>query len=243
MTNMTKRVVFVSGGDKGIGKAIVERMAESNYQVISTYNVNRKGAISLEKKYQNVEFLQCNVLNYTSVKNTIKTILKKYKKVDIVVNNLGAFKDKLFIKMTKYEWDSVIDINLKSLYYFTHYFLTGMVENHWGRIVNISSIAAQQGGYGKTNYSAAKSGIIGFTKALSLEVAVKGITVNTVAPGAIDTDMFWSIPEKYRKQIIETIPMKRIGQPQEVAEVVYFLSGDCASFITGQLLAINGGAC
>ncbi|MFA6281847.1 MAG: 3-oxoacyl-ACP reductase FabG [Candidatus Omnitrophota bacterium] len=239
---MKKKVVFVSGGDKGIGLAIVEKMAENDYQVISTYNVNKKGAKLLENKYQNVEFFQCNVLNYIRVKNVIRTILKKYKNVDIVVNNLGAFKDQSFVKMTKNNWDNIIDINLKSLYYFTHDFLNGMIKNNWGRIINISSIAAQQGGFGKTNYSAAKSGMIGFTKSLSLEVASKGVTVNAIAPGAIDADMFWAIPEKYRKQIVEAIPMKRIGQPQEVAELVYFLSGDNAAFITGQMLSINGGA-
>lgn len=239
---MKNKVVFISGGDKGIGSAIVEKMAKDGYQVISTYNVNKKGAKLLENKYQNVEFFQCNVLNYARVKNVIKTILKKYKNVDIVINNLGAFKDRLFVNMAKDDWDNIIDINLKSLYYFTHAFLEGMVQNNWGRIVNISSIAGQQGGFGKTNYSAAKSGMIGFTKSLSLEVASKGITVNAIAPGAIDADMFWAIPEKYRKQIIETIPMKRIGRPQEVAELVYFLSGVNAAFITGQVISINGGA-
>lgn len=234
--------VFVSGGDKGIGKAVVEKLSKLKYRVIFTYNINVKGAKLIEKTYHQSYCYQCNFKNKENIKNTIKKILKKHKYIDIIINNAGSSSDDRFINMSEADWENIININLNSVFYFTQAFLPHMIKNNWGRIINITSIAAQKGAFGKTNYSAAKAGIIGFTKSLSLELASKGITVNAIAPGAINTDMYRSIPEKYRKKIIEDIPMNRLGLPEEIAELIYFLSSDNASYITGQVININGGS-
>jgi len=233
--------VFITGGDRGIGKAIVEKMASSGYFVIFTYNKNKKGAMEIKKKYNHTDFYQCNIQDLKSVRTTIKEVLTKYKSIDILVNNLGTNIDRFFIKMEWEAWSEVIDINLKSCYHFTHAFISNMTNLRWGRIINMSSITAFKGGYGISNYSASKAGISGFTKCLAIELAKYQITVNAIAPGIIDTDMFKNIPTEYRSEMIKTIPLKRIGLPQEVADLVFFLVSNNASYITGQTIHINGG--
>lgn len=234
--------VFVSGGDKGIGKAIVQKLVKLKYRVVFTYNTNVKEAILIEETCHQSYGYQCNFKDKENIKYTIKEILNKHKYIDIIINNVGTSNDDKFINLSEADWEDVINVNLNSVFYFTQAFLPHMIRNKWGRIINMTSITAQKGAFGAANYSTAKAGLIGFTKSLSLELASKGITVNAIAPGAIDTDMFRSIPEKYRKKIIEGIPMNRLGQPAEVAELIYFLSSNDASYITGQVININGGA-
>lgn len=237
-----EKIVFITGGSKGIGKAVVSKVSSIYKHVIFTYNSDLDGAKNLKNSIQNTSYYQYDLRDFDKAEEISKEIINTYGGIDILINNAGADRDAVFTKMVKEDWDDVININLKSLYNMTHFFLPGMIEKKWGRIINLTSIAAFTGAFGKSNYSAAKSGIIGFTKSLALEVASKGITVNAVAPGAIETDMFLRIPQKYRDKILENIPCKRLGTPDEVADLVSFLISDKATYITGQTIHINGGS-
>ncbi len=233
--------VVVTGGDKGIGKGVVDVLAQAGYYVLFTYLSNIAGAKALTSKYSNVSSIRCDLLDNESVQSAIENINDKTSRIDILVNNAGIDKDSLFIKMDFLRWSEVINTNLVQLYHFTHSFLPLMITNNWGRIINVSSIGAFQDAYGKSNYAAAKAGILGFTRALALEVADKGVTVNAICPGAFDTSMFERIPEKYREGIKSMIPMKRLGNPEEIGHLVEFLVSERASYITGQTIHINGG--
>lgn len=234
--------VFVTGGSSGIGRAIVEKFASySNYFVYFTYNSNFTSANDIERKFLNTKSYQCDITENNKVQELIQLFKDSNVTIDILVNNAGIIMDCSFMKMSQGIWNNVIDVNLKSIFPLTQFFLDGMLSNHWGRIINISSIVGLVGAFGQTNYSASKAGIIGFTKSLSFETAKKGITVNAVAPGMIDTDMIKSIPDQYMQKILESIPMNRFGKPEEVAALVYFLASDNAAYITGQAISVNGG--
>jgi NAD(P)-dependent dehydrogenase (short-subunit alcohol dehydrogenase family) len=235
------KVVFITGGSRGIGKAVVEKLASEGHMVIFTYLNHSQEAEELTNNFGSVFSYQNDQNDYETTQSIAAEVLNKYSRVDILINNAGIMKDKTFAKMDKETWDEVINTNLKSLYNFTSAFLPAMVENRWGRIVNLSSVAGVQGAFGKTNYSAAKAGVIGFTKALALELAAKKITVNAIAPGMVETDMIKAIPEKYREQIINNIPAKRFAEPQEIAELVSWLTSEKAEYVTGQVLHVNGG--
>ena len=231
----------VTGGDKGLGKGVVDALAQAGYNVIFTYLSNTKGAEALTSKYSNVSSVRCDLFDNNSIQSAIENINNMAGKVDILVNNAGVDNDCLFVKMDFSRWREVINVNLVQLYHFTNSFLPMMILNKWGRIINVSSIGAFQDAYGKSNYAAAKAGILGFTRALALEVADKGVTVNAVCPGAFDTSMFERIPAKYRESIQSKIPMKRLGHPEEIGHLVEFLVSESASYITGQTIHINGG--
>jgi len=233
--------VFITGGDKGIGKAMVEKMISKYNTVIFTYNTNKKGAEYLLSKYDNLSCFQCDLRNGEMVSELAQEIKEKFKSIDILINNAGYENDAIFSKMNFYQWEDVININLKSVFHFSNTFLPSMMDKGWGRIINLTSIAGFTGAFGKSNYAAAKAGIVGFTKSLALEVSKKGITINAVAPGAIITDMFMRIPEKYRNKILENIPSGRFGETEEVADLIDFLVSDKAAYITGQTIHINGG--
>ena len=235
-------IVFLTGGNKGIGRAILEKMVAQYSQVIFTYNTGVEASGLLTSTFKNCTAYQCDLLDKTRIDEIVKVLLNKYGGIDILIHNAGYENDAVFAKMNQNTWDDVIDVNLKSLYGLTHNLLPYMTERKWGRIVNITSIAALTGAYGKSNYAAAKAGIIGFTKSLSLELASKGITVNAIAPGAIETEMLFRIPQKYRDKILDSIPMKRFGKADEVADLVSFLVSDQAKYITGQCIHINGGS-
>lgn len=239
---MIEKNVFITGGDKGIGAGITSLLATIYKNIVITFNNNRKGAEDLASKYDNVRYYQCSLENPNSIYDVADKVLSEFGHIDILINNAGYEKDVTFEKMTAKEWESVIRINLESIYYFTHIFSKQMIENKWGRIINVTSIAAYTGAFGKSNYSAAKAGIVGFTKSLSLELGKKNICVNAVAPGAINTDMLMRIPEKYRNQILENIPSKRFGEVEDVADLVSFLSSDKAAYINGQTIHVNGGS-
>lgn len=234
--------IFITGGSKGIGRAIVEKLASVDNNVIFTYNQSIKEATDLIKARSNVSFVSCDLRDFERCKSVARKVLLKYGKIDILINNAGYDNDALFTKMDKEIWDDVLNVNLNSIFNFTNLFLPQMIESGWGRIINITSIAGFTGAFGKTNYAAAKAGIVGFTKSLAMELGAKGITVNAVAPGAIETDMLNRIPEKYKSKILEMIPAKRFGKPNEVADLVAFLISDQASYITGQTIHINGGS-
>jgi NAD(P)-dependent dehydrogenase (short-subunit alcohol dehydrogenase family) len=236
-----QRIAFVTGGNGGIGTAVTERLLRDNFLVLYTYNKNDPDPAEILRRYPSSRAYHCNLLDRDEVDRLAKDIIEQYSKVDVLVNNAGVMLDQIFIKMNRDQWDYVIDVNLKSIFSFSHAFLPYMIKQNYGRIINISSITGLKGFHGKANYSASKAGIIGFTRALAVEVAHKGITVNAVTPGMIDTKMIKHIPEKYMVSILNQIPVHRLGRPGEVASLVAFLAGEDSSYITGEAISVSGG--
>lgn len=233
--------IFVSGGTRGIGKAIVERFAKEGHRIIFTYKNSVEVAKTIEALYSDAHGYQCDSGNYLNCLETAKDIFDKYGIMDVIINNAGITRDKSFHKMTVEQWEEVIQINLLSVFYFTQYFYSKMMEKRIGHIINIASVVGQKGAFGQTNYAASKAGIIGFTKALAIEAASKNITVNAIAPGYTKTDMVSNMPEDVINRICESIPLKRLGQSEEIAEIAYFLTTDACKSITGQVICPNGG--
>ena len=240
------RVVLVTGGMGGLGEAICKKMAAMGNKVITTYSPSNKksGEWLAEMKKDGFTFhaYPVDVTNEKDCVDCIAKIAKEVGPIDVLVNNAGITRDMTFKKMTKVDWDAVMHTNLDSVFTMTKPVLDGMVERGWGRVINISSVNGQKGAFGQTNYSAAKAGMHGFTKALAYEVARRGVTVNTISPGYIGTKMVMAIPkEVLDSKIIPQIPMGRLGKPDEVAGLVAYLSSDEAAFLTGANIAINGG--
>ena len=240
------RVALVTGGMGGLGEAICIKMAALGYQVVTTYSPGNTKAqewlASMEQQGFKFRAYPCDVADYESANACINRIAEEIGPVDVLVNNAGITRDMTFKKMDKTNWDAVIKTNLDSVFNMTKPVCDGMTERGWGRIINISSVNGQKGAFGQTNYSAAKAGMHGFTKALALEVARKGVTVNTISPGYIGTKMVMAIPnEVLESKIIPQIPMGRLGKPEEVAGLVAYLASDEAAFLTGANIAINGG--
>jgi len=230
----------------GLGEAICIKMAALGYQVVTTYSPGNTKApewlAAMEKQGYKFRAYPCDVAEYDSASNCIKRITEEIGPVDVLVNNAGITRDMTFKKMDKTNWDAVMKTNLDSVFNMTKPVCDGMTDRNWGRIINISSVNGQKGAFGQTNYSAAKAGMHGFTKALALEVAKKGVTVNTISPGYIGTKMVMAIPtEVLDSKIIPQIPMGRLGKPEEVAGLVAYLASDEAAFLTGANIAINGG--
>ncbi len=240
------RITLVTGGMGGLGEAICIKMADMGYQVATTHSPgNTKVAAWLEEmkaKGYNFRAYACDVGDYTSSQECITQITKEMGPIDVLVNNAGITRDMTFKKMDKTNWDMVIKTNLDSVFNMTKPVCDGMTDRGWGRIINISSVNGQKGAFGQTNYSAAKAGMHGFSKALALEVARKGVTVNTISPGYIGTKMVMAIPQEVLdSKIVPQIPMGRLGKPEEVAGLVAYLASDEAAFLTGANIAINGG--
>jgi acetoacetyl-CoA reductase len=230
----------------GLGEAICIKMAALGYQVVTTYSPGNTKApewlAAMEKQGYKFRAYPCDVSDYDSASNCIKRITEEIGPVDVLVNNAGITRDMTFKKMDKTNWDAVMKTNLDSVFNMTKPVCDGMTDRSWGRIINISSVNGQKGAFGQTNYSAAKAGMHGFTKALALEVAKKGVTVNTISPGYIGTKMVMAIPtEVLESKIIPQIPMGRLGKPEEVAGLVAYLASDEAASLTGANIAINGG--
>jgi acetoacetyl-CoA reductase len=243
-TRLAGRVALVTGGTGGIGAAICKQLADSGAKVVTNYRNEEKAQKWLtQTKAEGYHFkaYHIDVTDFDACKAMVERIEQELAPIDILVNNAGITKDTTLRKMTKEQWDAVLTINLDSVFNVTRHVIQGMVDRGFGRIINISSINAQKGQIGQTNYSAAKAGMHGFTMALAQEVARKGVTVNTISPGYIATDMVMAVPEDIRNQIIAQIPIGRLGKPEEVAYIVDFLVSDEASFITGAEFAINGG--
>ena len=235
------RIAFVTGGNGGIGTAIVARLLERGYTVLYTYYRHEPDPAHLLERYPSARAFHLDLLDREEVERLAERVLAEYACVDVLVNNAGVMRDKTFLKMDWERWGHVIDVNLKSIYTLAHAFLPAMIQQGYGRIINISSITGLRGFVGKANYSASKAGIIGFTRSLAMEVAGKGVTVNAVTPGMIDTKMIKTIPEKYMASILSQIPAGRLGKPDEVASLVAYLAGEDASYITGEAISISGG--
>ena len=234
------RVALVTGGTRGIGHAISIALRDAGYKVAANYAGNDEAAQKF-KDATGIPVFKFSVADYDACGQGVAQIEQELGPVDVLVNNAGITRDTPFHKMSKEQWDEVINTNLTGVFNMTHQVWKGMRDRGFGRVVNISSINAQKGQMGQVNYSAAKAGDLGFTKALAQEGARKGITVNAVCPGYIATDMVMAVPEKVRNQIIEQIPVQRLGEPEEIARCVVFLAADESSFITGSTLTANGG--
>lgn len=239
--NSVKRIALVTGGTRGIGAAISIALKRAGYRVAATYAHNDEAAEAF-KQETGVKVFKWDVSDEDAcAKGVAKVEQKLGNTIDILVNNAGITADSALHKMSPDKWHNVIETNLSSCFYMSREVVSAMREKAFGRIINISSVNAQLGQFGQTNYSAAKAGIIGFTKALARECASKGITVNAIAPGYIETDMVKAVSPEVLKSIIDEVPVKRLGKPEEVARCVVFLAEDAASFITGATLSVNGG--
>ena len=234
------RVALVTGGTRGIGRAIVERLKADGMQVAAGYSGNDAAAEACAKDL-GVMVVKGNVGNFADAQHAVEKVAAQLGPIDVLVNNAGITRDGVFHRMSSEQWSEVIRVNMDSLFNMTRQVIEGMREREWGRIVNISSINGQKGQMGQTNYSAAKAGMIGFTKALALENAKKGVTVNCIAPGYIDTEMVQAVPERVLEGIIAQIPVGRLGRGEEIADMVAFLAGERAGYVTGATLSLNGG--
>ena len=243
---MTQRVAIVTGGMGGIGEAICVRLDRAGHKVITTYSPGNTKADAWLKEMtgKGHDFLayQVDVTDFDACQKAVAKIQAEAGPVDILVNNAGITRDASFRKMGKADWDAVMRTNLDSVFNMTKPVCDGMMDRGWGRIINISSINGQKGAFGQANYSSAKAGMHGFTKALALEVARKGVTVNTISPGYIGTKMVLAVPKDVLdSKIIPQIPVGRLGKPEEIAELVAYVCLDEAGFMTGSNIAINGG--
>jgi acetoacetyl-CoA reductase len=242
----TKRIALVTGGMGGLGEAICFKLAALGYTVITTYSPGNTRAQewlqTMKARGFDFHAYACDVTDWESCQACVRKMVAELGPVDVLVNNAGITRDMTFKKMDKINWDSVMHANLDSCFNMAKQVCDGMVDRSWGRIINISSVNGQKGAFGQTNYSAAKAGMHGFTKALALEVARKGVTVNTISPGYIGTKMVTAIPkEVLDSKIIPQIPIGRLGKPEEVAGLVAYLASEEAAFVTGANIAINGG--
>ena len=241
-----QRVVLVTGGMGGLGETISTKMADAGYKVVVTYSPGnaKHGEWVQQMKSRGYDILAvpCDVGDIDSCAKAAAEVTAKAGPVDVLVNNAGITRDMTFKKMDKVNWDAVLRTNLDSLFNMSKQVVDGMVARGWGRVINVSSVNGSKGAFGQTNYSAAKAGVHGFTKALALEVAKKSVTVNTISPGYIGTKMVTAIPEDIlNTKIIPQIPIGRLGRPEEVAGLIIYLASEEAAFVTGANIAINGG--
>ena len=234
------RVALVTGGTRGIGEAISVALKDAGYTVAANYAGNDKAAQEFTER-TGIKAYKFDVSDYDAVQESIAGIASELGPIEVLVNNAGITRDGTMHRMTFENWNDVIQTNLSSCFNCCHAVIDGMRERNFGRIVNIGSVNGRAGQYGQVNYAAAKSGIHGFTKALAKEGAAKGITVNAIAPGYVETDMVRAVPEEVLAKIIKTIPVGRLGHVEDIARGVVFLVADDASFITGSTLDINGG--
>lgn len=243
MTNLANRVALVTGASRGIGRAIALRLAEAGAFVVAGARAQNADGVVLEIESSGGTAVGVNldVREPSSISTFAGTALNKYGRIDVLVNNAGIVRDQLMIRMKREDWDAVMATNLTAAFACCQSVLRTMVKQRAGRIINISSVVGQSGNPGQANYAASKAGLIGFSKSLALEVASRGVTVNVVAPGMIETDMTLGIDGPAREVLISQIPMARLGTPKDIAAVVCFLASDEASYITGQILAVNGG--
>jgi acetoacetyl-CoA reductase len=242
---MAQRIAYVTGGMGGIGTSICQRLSKGGFKVIAGCGPNspRKDRWIGEQKALGYEFIasEGNVSDWESTKTAFEKVRAEVGRVDVLVNNAGITRDSVFRKMTPEDWKAVIDTNLNSLFNVTKQVIDGMIDNGWGRIINISSVNGQKGQFGQTNYSTAKAGLHGFTMALAQEVASKGVTVNTVSPGYIATDMVKAIREDVLEKIVGAIPVKRLGTPDEIASICAWIASEDGAFSTGADFSLNGG--
>ena len=237
-------IALVTGATRGIGKAIAKALSATDTYIIGTAT-SEQGAEVISTYFDedqiNGEGRVFNVGSFENTKTLISEISDAFGYPSILINNAGITKDQLLLRMKEEDWDDVIDINLKSVYRLSRLCLKGMMKNRWGRIINIGSVVGSIGNAGQSNYSASKSAVEGFTRSLAREIGMRGITVNTVAPGFIETDMTLQLDEDVRAKMLEKIPLARLGQPKDVASVVKFLASSSGEYITGETIHVNGG--
>ena len=243
---MSKGIALVTGGTGGLGSSICRQLSADGFTVVANYikpeEEKAKAWLAAEREAgRDIHIAEADVSNYESCVSMIEKIKKEVGAVSVLVNNAGITKDGVFKKMPLENWTAVLNVNLNSVFNVTRPVVDDMLATGWGRVINISSVNGQKGQFGQTNYSAAKAGMHGFTKALAQETAAKGITVNTISPGYIGTEMVMAIKQEVRDQIVSTIPVGRLGKPEEIAKLVSYLASDDAAFITGSNIAINGG--
>jgi len=245
MKDLNGKVCLVTGGTRGIGRAITLALAGAGADVLFSYQHSKEQAEELCNLIasQGVRSLayQANAASSDEIQTMVKAALTEFGPISILVNSAGITRDKSFVKMTKAMWDEVLGVNLDGLFSTTQAVLPAMLEQNWGRVINIASIIGQMGNFGQANYAVSKGGMIAFTKSLAREVARRGVTVNAVSPGFIQTDMLKDVPPSALEQVKAMTPVGRLGQPEEVADAVTFLASPRAGYITGQVLAVNGG--
>ncbi len=241
---LTEKLVLVTGASRGIGQAIAITLGTAGATVIGTAT-SEKGAEAISKQFTehkiNGQGMILNVTDDNNIAELMKNINEKYDTVDILINNAGITRDNILMRMKQDEWDEIINTNLASVFKMSKAVLRGMMKKKAGRIISIASVVGSMGNAGQANYAAAKAGIMGFTKSLAREVGSRGITVNTVAPGFIQTDMTDNLPDEQKEVLASQIPMGRLGSVEEIAQVVLFLAGDGGSYITAQTIHVNGG--
>ena len=243
---MAKRLALITGGMGGLGETISTKMADAGYGVAVTFSPLNKTAnqwtAEMKSRGYECRAYPCDVASFESCKACVEDVAKDLGPVDILVNNAGITRDMTFRKMGKSDWDAVLRTNLDSVFNMTKQVCDGMVDRGWGRVINVASVNGSKGAFGQTNYSAAKAGMHGFTKSLALEVAKKGVTVNTISPGYIGTRMVTAIPKEILdSKILPQIPVGRLGKPEEVAGLIIYLCSEEAAFVNGANIAINGG--
>ena len=242
-----KRIVLVTGGSKGIGKAIVTAFAEADDAVVINYSKSKNEAealkVELSQRNDSISIEKADVANYAQVKEMINNVIEKHGRIDVLVNNAGITRDSFLMLMSERDWNDVIDINLTGVFNCSKAVSEYMISRRGGVIINIASLSGITGLPGQTNYSAAKGGVIAFTKALAKELASFGIRVNAVAPGVIETEIINSLDERIKHNFLSHIPLKRFGRPEEVASVAEFLASQEASYITGETICVTGGLC
>ncbi len=243
MADMQGQVALVTGGSRGIGRAICERLVGRGVKVAAGYSRNSAAAQELQAKFPDagISVHQGNIGDAGDCRRVVDEVLEQHGQLDILVNNAGITVDKTVRKMSADDWDRVVQVNLNGAFYLSSATLQHMLDQGGGRIINISSVIGEKGNIGQANYSAAKAGLLGLTMSMALETARKGITVNAVAPGFIETDMVGDIPDQVLEKIIGTIPTARLGKPDEVARVVEFLADPESGYITGSVFNVNGG--
>ena len=242
---MEGKVAVVTGASRGIGKAIAINLASKGATVVINYNGSKEKAEEVKNIIEaaggRTVVRQCNVADFDACKEFIETVIKEYGRIDILVNNAGITKDGLLMKMSEEDFDQVLDTNLKGAFHTIRFALRQMIRQRSGRIVNMASVVGVSGNAGQANYAASKAGVIGLTKTTAREVASRGITVNAIAPGFIETDMTEVLPEKVKEASISQIPLGKFGKAEDVADAVAFLASDEAAYITGQVLHVDGG--
>jgi NAD(P)-dependent dehydrogenase (short-subunit alcohol dehydrogenase family) len=241
MADMTGQVALVTGGARGIGRAISERLASRGMKVAVGYSSGKETAQELAGQYDGMTIHQGNIGSREDCERVVQEVYDAQGRIDVLVNNAGITADKMMHKMEVDDWDRVVQVNLSGTFYMSQLAYLHMAERGMGRIVSISSVIGEKGNAGQVNYAATKSGLFGMTMSMAQEGARKGVTVNCVAPGYIETDMVAAVPEKAMEKILSGIPLRRLGQPDEVARVVEFLSDPESGYITGQVYSVNGG--
>jgi 3-oxoacyl-[acyl-carrier protein] reductase len=242
----SKRIVVITGGSKGIGRACCLRFAREGARIVFVHCDTDEIAANetlglLEKTGVEAKARKLDISSFDDVEGFFREVVREFQRVDVLVNNAGITRDALLMRMSEDQWDQALLVNLKGVFNCTRAAIRSMAKERSGRIINISSVVGQIGNIGQSNYAASKAGIIGFTKSVARELASRGITVNAVAPGFINTEMTKRLPDKVRESFLDQIPMGRIGEPEEVAETVYWLASVGANYVTGQVIHVNGG--